>query len=314
MKRSVGPPEQIDDPTLRGNRDQLRSLLESTWCEIVGPLHNINITADVSLALEAWEPEQDCYLVRLLLRPTEGLAPLTHKERREMWQRLKLMSESIRSASEIQMLARRALDQAEHAFAIAANDADRTYIDRIREERLKSMSKADADYTSKQQNFRSLMEAMDDAFGSFSCAELVDFISSKKYELKPISIANALAGLPWVGWRHSVRRCSAWKVEDFKGGQYHLVKTICRIINDCDPGRNLTSQAEVWLRSRRANESLAIAELKDRWHYLKRALRENPPLEKPSEEFQYLIAKEYWRRRAKPTAVDRLMEQEERLS
>lgn len=40
------------------------------------------------------------------------------------------------------------------------------------------------------------------------CSELLAFLCKGKYAVKPLPIANSLAGLPQMGWRQSLARCS----------------------------------------------------------------------------------------------------------
>ncbi len=42
----------------------------------------------------------------------------------------------------------------------------------------------------------------------FYCSQLLDFLCKGKYAVKPLSLANSLAGLPGTGWRQSLARCS----------------------------------------------------------------------------------------------------------
>jgi len=53
---------------------------------------------------------------------------------------------------------------------------------------------------------------------SFARHELFRFLKSKRYEITPESLANATAGLPYMGWRQSMRRCKERKSLIANGG------------------------------------------------------------------------------------------------
>ncbi|HEV2314647.1 MAG TPA: hypothetical protein VGR94_05035 [Candidatus Acidoferrales bacterium] len=42
----------------------------------------------------------------------------------------------------------------------------------------------------------------------FYCSQVLDFLYKGKYAVKPLPLANSLAGLPGIGWRQSLARCS----------------------------------------------------------------------------------------------------------
>lgn len=63
------------------------------------------------------------------------------------------------------------------------------------------------------------------------CSQLLDYLcGKKKYAVEPLSLANALAGLPEMGWRESFARCSKMpRCSEFVQLPYQAFEVISRI-------------------------------------------------------------------------------------
>jgi hypothetical protein len=61
---------------------------------------------------------------------------------------------------------------------------------------------------------------------SFARQELFRFLKSKRYEITPLALANAAAGLPYMGWRHSMRKNSRVKSIAANGTAYQIFKAV----------------------------------------------------------------------------------------
>src|SRR6266481_478320 len=73
--RPVGRRQSILDPELRGARNYLLELLETTWGEVGFNLQRIKTAADVRSTLQVWEKDDSPYfVVKILLRLPENLA------------------------------------------------------------------------------------------------------------------------------------------------------------------------------------------------------------------------------------------------
>ncbi len=68
-----------------------------------------------------------------------------------------------------------------------------------------------------------------DMEATFSQTELLKCLTSKRYAVEPLSIANALAGLPIMGCRQSHYRCSAMPYESESHLSYRLLCSINEI-------------------------------------------------------------------------------------
>ena len=77
------------------------------------------------------------------------------------------------------------------------------------------------------------------------CSELLDFLRGRRRALKPINLANALAGVPHMRWRQSNERCS--KISEDAGVQhpYAIFQLIARVSRRIGERRGELSVASV---------------------------------------------------------------------
>lgn len=66
------------------------------------------------------------------------------------------------------------------------------------------------------------------------CSHLLDYLHKQRYKLAPLNLANALAGLPDMGWRESFVRCSRMPRCSPEMLPYQMFKVVARI---CGRGR-----------------------------------------------------------------------------
>jgi hypothetical protein len=104
-----------------------------------------------------------------------------------------------------ELAARNRLDKVEGALLDAAAD----------EILQRACVKRKADYAAAAELLRHLQESMVELRKELrrreahvSQAELLDFITGRRYTISPTSLANAMAGLPFIAWRHSAARCN----------------------------------------------------------------------------------------------------------
>ena len=311
-RRAVGRPEQLGDDELRSSRDHLLSMLQNGWFDVGFELQGVQNEEDVGRAFSAWKTDQSSYLIRLLLLPTEpNEVPVNLAELREKHRRRIELGQLIRSASEEQARCRTLVEQANQAYTLPTSDADR--VAEIRSESVAALDKADLQYLTLRRELGILQNNLDSGFARFVRLQVVEFCGSKRYVLTPLSIANALAGLPFIVWRHSVRRCSPWKVEDFDGAPFHIVNTIHSIVASCPPEAELVQWAEEWLRKSSSSESHAIAELKNNWYFVRAAIEATRPPSASANERAFFIAREYRKRRNSQSPTDILLESRDRL-
>ena len=134
------------------------------------------------------------------------------------------------------------------------------------------------------------------------------------YRPVPFSVANALAGLPYIGWRQSMKRCAEWRLQDLGSGQYLVVETISSLVSSCERRSKVIDIAEGWLRERLPKKSRATLELAEDWYYLKAALRiVSTDKEISRKHLPYRIGQVFQQMRTHPTAADLLLAEESQI-
>lgn len=301
----------IDDEYLQGTRDSLVWLLEFTWGEVGWNVQTIKTSADVRRAVQSWEQHRDKYVVEALLRPSDH--PATAKTLNAMRRRRARLNESARAAYEFQLQRKESLDRAERALAQSATQDEKELITAEREKRLLAFRSAETEYLAVNNRRDKLEQQIRDGEAHFARTEFARFCKSRRYTLNPLNTANALAGLPFIGWRQSAKRCKKWESANANGFTYQMFKIIGRIVNSCPSRTGLVTHAGQWLRSKRSSNPHVISQLRQNWYYLRRAieavLRSNPQ----PKALPYLISAEYLRKTSRRTAADLLFEEEERI-
>lgn len=265
------------------------------------------------------EPERDTFLIELLLRPTASRVPI--QELRRMNRNWIDFGESIRIAHEESFRCQKLVERAKGALAVSPDeeapalisDDDRDRISGILAELDENLARANERCASKVSERKALEEQLKDGFAFFARAELANFCTEKRYMRNPFNAANALAGLPYIGWRQSIDRCSVWKLEDLGSGRYMVVETISRIVNSCRRPK-LIDCTEQWLRDRLPKKSRIIVELGENWYFLNQAIKSALRDDKiTTKELPYRIAQIYFRMRMHPSPVDIILAEEMRI-
>jgi hypothetical protein len=310
-ERVAGRRRCIEDGALRGSRDRLLSLFNATWADVGLSLQLIKKSTDVREALSVWEADRDNRIVRLLLSSNVIRVPV--KNLRTMSRKLIELSESVRTVTDERFRIQQSVELADQALAMTS-DVDRDRIDRIRNDLVKTLSAANARLDEKTREHKETQEALENRCAHFAQSELTDFCLSQRYKGTPLSVANALAGLPYIGWRRSMSRCSKWSVEDFGGGPYKATETISRIVQSCQVRSELIASAEQWLRAKSPTKSRAITELRESWYYLKEALKsvlQEPKISRRALPFR--IVQVYYRMKQHPSPADLLLAEHSRI-
>jgi hypothetical protein len=316
-KKQPGRPIAIDDGSLFGARDHLVWLFEQTWPDVGERLPWIKKPLDVLDAIRIWDNPNlstgNHYIAKCLLRPSSILVTQKWLSARRL--ELGKLSTAVRSAYDTKEKYRRDLDTAERALNDQLSDSDKAAVlDQVSRRGQKlSDAKIESDTLERQQ--RELQELLLDGEASFARNEFAQFRVSERYSLTPINLANSLAGLPYIGWRQSMTRCKKQPSTHGEGQSIQIFRTIERIVQSCVRRSDLAEQAEKYLRDKKTKKSLGVSELRKKWYYLrwsiKTVLDADPRVS--TRNLPFAITREYWKRTTRPSNVDALFEEEERI-
>jgi hypothetical protein len=312
-KRTRGYPTQIDDDRLWNMRQHLRWLLETTWDEVGCRLQNVRIMADLRFVMKPWEKriEQEEHVVRALL--WKGERPATSRSLyRQRKQLGKLHDRYLSATGWIDQC----WDSLQRFMVIPAEHLSPAEQDVIRDaiyERAVKLAHAGEECAALRDQEKELDILIRNGEAYFARYEFFDFCQSQRYRLRPLYVANALAGLPFICWRRSADRCRKWK-EEPEGLSFGIFRILLRIVRANVRRSDLMRDADKFLEAKRPiGNKFALADLRENRYYLRRAI--TAVLEQGTRRAQLAgsISREYWKRKSHPTAVDRAFAEEERI-
>jgi hypothetical protein len=309
-----GPKVRIDDnEQLWRDRNDLVGHLENNWHDVGGRLASIKKPSDVVDVFTLLAKNNPPYVIQVILRPTSKTAngALVQK-----------MRTLVGDLNAIRMSAwahiekcRGAFEAAENVGKRALSDDDRILVEEAKAKRANELAKAAKELAlaeRKQDEAQKLLEAGETYFAR---KEVIDFCRSRRYMLTPINTANALAGLPWIGWRRSIALCQNEKPLGANGGRIQVFNSIQRIVRSCVRRSQLAEHAELWLRRDTvvASEAYGVSELRNDWSYFRRAIKNVLEAKVRSRDLHFTVAQEYWKRKENASPVERLLAEDDRV-
>jgi hypothetical protein len=301
-KRKLGRDLGIEDGRLFGVREHLVWLIETTWDQAGCALPTIKTVDEIPSVLDIWKDRSTEHVTSALLRPSS--IPTTSKQLRAQRRDLGKLNEKVQSALEEVDKRVGSIERAMRIDTTQLSEGEQIVVDDEIRKRVAVAVRAVNKYWALQDQQNTLENLVKDGEAYFARAELVHFCKSKRYRLRPLNIANALAGLPFIGWRQSAKRCKKWESAGEKGVSFQVFEIIRRIVASNTRRLELVRDAELWLRNRRSNESAGLVDLHKNWYYLRRSIQTELGKGTSRRNLPSAISIEYWRRKSSPSAVD----------
>jgi hypothetical protein len=307
-----GRPRALDDATLQNRRDRFVQLLESVWPEIGWELQIATTVEDLRRALTPLAT--DAYgEIRMFVRPVievVGSAALgiTRKQLRNAVRELEAL-ENIAPGQ------RARLQQA--AAAVEQRDESPRFA-RVRFEhaaRHEELRNLNAKIESLKQQKSELRGQLANQEASFSQQELRQFIASQRYSLEPLNFANAIAGLPQIGWRQSFKRCCHLPCDVCNSTPYQVFVAVRRAVQYAPPEiTSFLDRVKAWLLNPTQRRVPAALELKKNWYYLKKAIESFQEKRSDSRSLPFHITAEYQRSMRNRSSADLIIAEDYALN
>jgi hypothetical protein len=322
----------IDDLTLRTDRDAIVWLLAVAWGDIGWQLPRATTLEELRTALEPLRGHANEQYVTVFLRPTFVVS--TAEEVRAERKDLAKAIEDCRLTREHQDKCLADSRTAEFAM----NDAEPEqqgmfFVELLRGWRDSATARKDREVAEKEE--KNLDKDLRAKEAGFALSELLDFITQKKYARNPLRLANAMAGLPDIGWAQSYARCSAIKCASWPQFQFRLFRTIKAIWNrrvhhpDLTPAQLFRQEIEALPKTviivipqpppdppkKGKMENALRSHLADNWRLLRLAIEDVAGLENHPDQIPFLLLACFIRNIAKPrTAQDLVLIAKEKIS
>lgn len=110
-------------------------------------------------------------------------------------------------------------------WALTGAAKQRGMVKRARKKQRKEASRIELEYRDLTDRERGLEREIQLLEASVARNELFRFVRSGRYEVKPMSLANAVANVPYSGWRQSMRRCKRLPSYLGDGPNFELLKS-----------------------------------------------------------------------------------------
>jgi hypothetical protein len=314
FEKRPGPHTALADHQILDRREKFVQVFEGLWGEIGWELHKCKKETDVVRALC---PLNEIAFIRELasvfFHESEG--PISAATLRECRAELRRAQQSYRDAEVSKQLALAQLERLDAALA-EARPSERRVIKQTQEERQKETFRGIQrlqDLSRSQKELQVLLKGLE---AGFARQEILKFCKSKRYELTPLNLANAIAGLPYMGWRQSMRRSMKQPRMVADGLDYQLFKAIRYIsakVKKLSENSLVAEFAEgirrLPIRYRAPRDKLA-----NQWFFLERAIHTAFKSKPHPRAFPFEIAKHYFREIRSRSQVDRILAQQAELS
>ena len=302
-KTPRGRPLLITDSALESNRDHQHDNFDYGWGEVGW---NLSRAKTIKSLRKALEPLRGRPELELLVR--EAKSPTTWKELREGREDINQLRDRLRIAYQDLNNVRDRRDRIQGALLDSGSD---DLLQRKCDECEENHSRTLEYLQQLQKLLNELTEEQRSRASYISQIELLNFIMCKRYTLTPLSISNAIAGLPFITWRQSTARCA--EIPAAQGLRYSMFQELTRAFaNSPSTAAEAVEQAKAYLLQIKGNENL-VRKLRNEWYYLRTAIEAVYPTKPRRGALPYRVLAEYCRRSSTRTRYDLVMEEEERL-
>jgi hypothetical protein len=273
-RQPLGRRSLIDDASLHNRRDQLVQIFEGFWGDIGRGLQITRKPDDLVSVFKALEGKvwDDFILLFWTYSTQPGVSGTPSKVRIE----LRRLGQPIRAADEANRNAYESLQRARLALSFQLSRHERKPVRKEFVRRYKEARQVDEHCRRLIDKDRNLRAELKFAEANFIRREVFRFIKSKRYELNPLNLANAAAGLPYMAWRQSMRRCSKENCILANGTFYQVFKAIRYLVSSAKKKtiQEFVAHFQVDIPCLPSRYRLARTDFAEKWFFLERALRE----------------------------------------
>jgi len=268
--RRRGIQSAFTDAQLWNRRDQLVQTFEASWGRVGRELPRVKRAEDIAVIFKPLQQGYVSDIISVYCRPSSQ--PPSAKRLRKLRSEL---STQITPWLDAERATLQALEQLQIADVAIAR-GNRRPLKRARKARRKEAVRAMVEYRILDESERHLELQIRELEPSFARHELIRFVKSKRYEINAENLANATAGLPYMGWRQSMRRCQKSESLIANGGAIQAFKAIRYLVGIAvdKAEKSLVAHFRTEIPSLPSRYKLPRIEFADRWLYLERAIRQ----------------------------------------
>jgi hypothetical protein len=270
-----GRPTGLSDAQLHNRRDQFVQIFEGGWVDIYRELQRCKKPDDLIRIFTLIANPQTWWHEPLSIFCRSSSESASGATLRRLRTELRAVVEPLYRAEQSKRQAKEQLDQASWALA-QAHGSNRRMVKRARKKKRKEAWKAEVPYRPLAKKEKQLRERLKQLEASFARQELFSFLKSPRYTLTPLNLANAVAGLPHMGWRRSVTRCKKASSKIGNGTMFQIFKAMRYLVTSANrkSENELVTSIHDGILLLPSRYQLPKAELAKNWFSLRRAIRE----------------------------------------
>ena len=307
-----GPRTELSDAQLQTLRNRLVQLFEGAWSRIGLELQRCEEPDDL---IPVFSPYRNSYaeeIFSVFCRPSDETA--TGATLRRIRRELRTIVAPSYAVEDSKRKTSQQLQKINWALTKAENLSRRI----VRRERKKARKEA---WKAEQQS-RALVAEEKDLGGrlrkleaSFARQEIFRFIKSKRYELNPLSLANALANLPYSGWRQSAKRLNGVPSGVSNGSRYQIFKAIRFLTASANKksANAIVADFPARIRLLPSRHGLARTQLANNWYFLARAIRQGYKTGESPDALHFRITELYFKHLHSATDVETVVAEHEKI-
>ncbi len=314
-----GRPQQISDLSLSSRRNELFEALGRHWGELGWELKTARSPREVGTVLSSLAGLYP-FLFDLPFLKKIAVTSASAEDLRKVRRRSFSIDEALRAARRAVPKQEKLVAEAQKALAQAQEGERQEAIDVVTAEltartaKLKNLQSRLKKMNSESESLRAELKNLGACYAE---TEVFKLIKSRNYRLTPKTFANAMAGLPYIGWRQSLKRCAKIPLRLKPSGLYCVFEAVCYILNK--GSRPLTENDPLTLFKKgiatlpkRGNYEFAQEYLLKNWIHLKRALKNTWYSRIGRDELPYRITAAFEESiRHPPTVLERLLAEKE---
>lgn len=304
---------ELTDSQLQNRREQLVQVFEGFWGEIGRGLEKCKKADDLISVLTPLSETFVGDMIAVFCRPSEEEP--SGSRLRKLRVRYHSLVQPHYYADAAKRAAEERLQQVNWAITFARKGEIRR-VRRERKKRRKQFAAAERVWRTSLTTQRGMELRLRSLEASFARHELFRFLKSHRYSLNPLSLANAAAGLPHMGWRQSLRRTITARSRVADGVNYRSFKAV-RYLVETAKRKTVVALLD---RFREGIPTLprrfgdARDQLADDWMFIEGAIRQTCRGKPHPKDLPFEIVKRYLKRKSQGRSqVDMVLAQQARL-
>jgi hypothetical protein len=305
-----GPRVNLSAPQLHNRRDQLLQLFEGDWGRLGWELQQCKQTSDL---IRIFSPLLNTYaseVISIFCRPSDEVA--SGHSLKKIRQELRTLGQPTYDLEESKRVVH---DQLQEIARAEATKKKRRIVLREQKKQRKQASKTEQELRELSNRERTLKSQLQKQEASFARQEIFRFLDSGRYELNPLSLANAVANLPYSGWRQSMRRNTKSRSKIINGSRMQIFKAI-RFLSESvnkQSEKDIVSVFRAGIPLLPSRHSLARTELAKNWFFLERATRQSRKKTQDPTVRHFPITELYFKNLYSATQVERVVAGHEQI-